>query len=115
MLTQERAEKLSDFLATDPERAQKLFALGAEEALSQINALGNDFTLDEISEFGQELTKAFAQDTGEELDADALDDVAGGGWFTDTFGGAINKVKRTVSGFAGAVGETGAALARIWG
>ncbi|MCL1918662.1 MAG: hypothetical protein FWG14_10165 [Peptococcaceae bacterium] len=72
MLTQERAEKLSEILNADPEQAKALLALEPAEALSQINALGNDFTLEEVNEFGKALK---AQG---ELDDDALDDVSGG-------------------------------------
>ncbi|MCL1917596.1 MAG: hypothetical protein FWG14_04690 [Peptococcaceae bacterium] len=74
-LTQERAELLTEILTADEERAKNLLALDAKEALTQINALGNDFTLDELSEFGKAMDAIFQQG---ELDADALDDVAGG-------------------------------------
>ncbi|MCL1917597.1 MAG: hypothetical protein FWG14_04695 [Peptococcaceae bacterium] len=77
MLTQERAEKLSGVLTADEERAKTFLELDPTEALSQINALGNDFTLDEIEEFGQMVRDLNAQG---ELDADALDNVAGGVW-----------------------------------
>ncbi|MCL1919137.1 MAG: hypothetical protein FWG14_12715 [Peptococcaceae bacterium] len=76
MLTQERADKLSEVLCADEERARTFLELKPAEALSQINALGNDFTLDEIEEFGQMARDLNAQ---RELDADALDNVAGGG------------------------------------
>jgi lactobin A/cerein 7B family class IIb bacteriocin len=71
----ERADKLSEILTADPERAKTLFSLEPAEALSQINALGNDFTLDEINEYGQAVRKAAAQG---ELDDSELDNVAGG-------------------------------------
>ncbi|MCL1918516.1 MAG: hypothetical protein FWG14_09400 [Peptococcaceae bacterium] len=74
MLTQERKDKLSEILSADLERAKTLLELEAAEALLQINALGNDFTLDEIHEYGQAL-RATAQG---ELDANTLDNVAGG-------------------------------------
>ena len=57
MLTQERAEKLVNFLISDEERATKLFELDAGAATAQINAEGNDFTEAEISEFGKALLK----------------------------------------------------------
>ena len=57
MLTQERAEKLMNFLISDDERAAKLFELDAQAAVAQINSEGNDFTEGEISEFGKALLK----------------------------------------------------------
>ena len=76
MLTQARADVLSEFLTSDQERTKKLLALNASEALVQINGLGYDFTLDEIHEFGKVLQASVTQDV--ELDAEALDEVAGG-------------------------------------
>ena len=75
-LTQERAELLTKILTTDAERTRTLLALDAKEALTQINALGNDFTLEELSGYG-EVMDAIISGQGE-LDANALDDVAGG-------------------------------------
>ncbi|MCL1917448.1 MAG: hypothetical protein FWG14_03900 [Peptococcaceae bacterium] len=75
MLTQERADILTDILNADETRAEALLDLEPEEALKQINALGNDFTLDELHEYGKVLEAASKQG---ELDAESLDDVAGG-------------------------------------
>ena len=75
LLTQKKADILSEILAVDAERGKVLLALDPIEALAQINALGNDFTLDEIKEFGEALKVASQQC---ELDADALDSIAGG-------------------------------------
>ncbi|MCL1917428.1 MAG: hypothetical protein FWG14_03795 [Peptococcaceae bacterium] len=75
MLTEERASILTEILSADEARAQTLLSLDTKEALKQINALGNDFTLDELKEYGKAMEASSAQG---ELDADSLDDVAGG-------------------------------------
>jgi len=77
MLTQERGERLTEFLKADEERAIKLLETVPEEAVKQINALGNDFTVDELLEYGSALKAEFGN---AELSVDDLDDVAGGGW-----------------------------------
>lgn len=80
MLTNERAEKLANYLTADKERAQKLLEATPEEAVKQINADGNDFTVEEIIEFGAQLQKVAAQggNAEGELSEEALSDVAGG-------------------------------------
>jgi hypothetical protein len=74
MLTQARADALTEILNADEARAQTLLNLEPDEALRQINAMGNDFTLDELNEYGEALE---AGRKGE-LNAEALDNVAGG-------------------------------------
>lgn len=105
MLTQERAEKLSGILTADVERAQALLKLEASEALSQINALGNDFTLDELRDYGKALEAATAQE-GEfgELDANALDNVAGGYW----------QILVGIAGAAAAICKAGYQVGKDW-
>ena len=97
-LTQERANVLTEFLNADEERTKDLFALEANEAQVQINALGNDFTLDEIIEYGEAVKKLTAQG---ELDADALDNVAGGFLTTSML-------------FSAGMALGGAAVSRVW-
>lgn len=80
VLTNERAEKLADFLKSDKERATKLLELSPEEALTVINMAGNDFTIEEIVEFGDQLKKA--SNCNIELDEENLDDVSGGAGVT---------------------------------
>jgi len=75
MLTQERANALTDILDADEARAQTLLSLKAEEAVKQINALGNDFTVEELCEYSEALK---ATSTQGELDAESLDHVSGG-------------------------------------
>ena len=75
MLTQERLEKLADFLKADAERANKLAEMSPEEAVQVINDAGNDFTVDEVKAFGEGFKTAAAQG---ELSEDNLDQVSGG-------------------------------------
>ena len=71
-LTQERANKITDFLNADEARARSIMALGPDEALTQINGgLGMDFAKEEILEYGELLKRAALSD-------DALEGVAGG-------------------------------------
>lgn len=75
MLTQERADIISQFLADDQERARMLLDLEPEEALEKINAAGHDFTVEELIEYCDALKLAIADG---ELNADDLDNVSGG-------------------------------------
>ena len=73
VLTQERANLITELLNEDEARAKELLVLGPEEALSKINGgLGYDFTLDEIVDYGKAFVKAI------KLNDDALSSVAGG-------------------------------------
>ena len=73
VLTEARANKITEILSADAERANDLLALSPEEALSKINGgLGCDFTLEELREYGEVLVKAV------QLSEDALSGVAGG-------------------------------------
>jgi len=92
MITKERAEKLVGILNANEDSANKWFEMEAPAVLEQINALGNDFTLDELQEFGKAMGTAPTTDDGE-LDADALDSVAGGAWFSALFTGLKPKPK----------------------
>ena len=75
MLTQDRADIISQFLADDQERARMLLDLEPEEALEKINAAGHDFTVEELIEYCNALKLAIADG---ELNADDLDNVSGG-------------------------------------
>ncbi len=75
MLTQERADKLTGYLTSDPEHAKELLAMEPEDALKEINGAGYDFTLDELNDY----CKAFKLAVSEgELEEEALEDVSGG-------------------------------------
>jgi lactobin A/cerein 7B family class IIb bacteriocin len=78
VLTDERAKKLSDYLVSDVERAQRLVDLPADEALVLINAEGNDFTIDEIKDFGLVMEHVSQSNKDEELNEEELEEVAGG-------------------------------------
>lgn len=108
MMTQERAEKLTEFLTADAARARKLFALDANEAVSAINDSGYDFTVDELNEYCAAFKSAFARENGE-LAEDELEDVAGGVLITMTAG----TVLALAGCFAGGVG-VGVALGARW-
>lgn len=75
MLTQERADIISQFLADDQERAKTLLDLEPEQALEVINAAGNDFTVEELVEYCDALKLAI---NDIELKPDDLDAVSGG-------------------------------------
>lgn len=75
MLTQERANVISQYLEADQERAKELLALEPADAAKKMNADGNDFTVNEIIDYGKALKVAVSKD---ELGAEDLDSVAGG-------------------------------------
>lgn len=88
MLTNERAELIAKYLTDNQERAKALLELSAEEAAAKINADGFDFSVDEIREFGQQLQMiADAQSKNGELNAEDLENVAGGAFITLTAAG----------------------------
>ncbi len=76
MLTIERAEALTEFLKSDINRAEELFAKEPEEALEVINSNGFDFNIDELNEYCDEFKAAVAAQ--DELNSDQLDNVSGG-------------------------------------
>lgn len=78
MLTQEKANTLSDYLAADQERALKLLSMDADEAMTAINSDGYNFTLDELNEYCAALKTAVSKVNDGELSEDELADVAGG-------------------------------------
>lgn len=75
MLTIERAEALTNFLKSDPTRAEKLFGKEPEDALKEINTNGFDFSIDELNEYCAEFKAVVIQG---ELDENQLENVAGG-------------------------------------
>lgn len=110
-LTNERAELLSNYLTADKDRGAELLKLSPEEAMAKINADGYDFTAEEMTEFGKELADIVAKmSSGEELDADTLDQVAGGG---NPARGAANAFFFAGGAFGGAA-AAGIALFAMW-
>jgi len=87
MIEQEKTDILTNFLMEDVDRAKRLTALPAEEALEEINKhCVCKFTLDELVAYSQAQANS-------ELGYEELDQVAGGavvvvGW-TDIFPQAI--------------------------
>lgn len=75
MLTQERADIISQYLADDQDRAKALLDMEPAQALKEINSAGYDFTEEELIEYCNALKLAIA---GDELKPDELDTVAGG-------------------------------------
>lgn len=75
MLTNERAETLTNFLTSDPERAQRLLEADVDVALQEINDAGYDFTTDELNEYCSAFKAAVTQG---ELNVEQLENVAGG-------------------------------------
>lgn len=75
ILTETKANAISEYLTADVERARGLLEMTAEDAAIKMNADGCDVTADELVEFGGAMVK-YAND-GELTDTD-LDDVAGG-------------------------------------
>ena len=53
MLTQTRADILSEILNAEAGRAKILLTIDPYDALALINTLGHDFTLDEINEYAE--------------------------------------------------------------
>lgn len=75
MLTQERADVISKYLADDHDRAKALLDMEPAQALTEINSAGYDFTEEELIEYCNALKLAIS---GDELNPDELDAVSGG-------------------------------------
>ena len=75
MLNIERAEALTNFLKSDPARAEKLLGMEPEVALKEKNDNGYDFNIDELNEYCAEFKAVVTQG---ELDDTQLENVAGG-------------------------------------
>lgn len=79
VLTNERAEMLANYLTADVNKAKELVDLPVEDAVKAINADGYDFTVDELKDFGEILQSVAGNANADgEIDAEALDNVAGG-------------------------------------
>ncbi len=74
-MTNERAEILTQYLTSDPDRAKELLALEPQEALVKINADGYDFSVEELNEYCRAFKAAFAEG---ELNENELESVSGG-------------------------------------
>lgn len=77
-MTEERMQKLADFLSSNQERMGKILDMSVEDAQKAINSEGYDFTVDELKEFSETMSIMATKNVGSELSEDALDDVSGG-------------------------------------
>lgn len=75
MLTQERADILTNYLSADVNKTEALLGMEPADALAEINAAGYDFTVEELNAYAQALKFAKA---GGELNTEELENVAGG-------------------------------------
>lgn len=76
MLTQEKANVLSDYLAKDEARASEIIAMDTADAVKALGADGIEITAEELAEYASAVEEAKAQSG--ELNEDALENVSGG-------------------------------------
>lgn len=84
-LTENKAKAISEYLMADKERGERLLALAPEEAAKEMNAAGCDITADDLIEFGDAMSQVADK---EELEANDLDNVAGGLGLVATYAAA---------------------------
>lgn len=78
-MTKERVQEITEALMQDKVRAEELLKMSAEDAAKAFSESGYDFTEEELQEMGEMLVKSSENiDEDGELNAEALDDVAGG-------------------------------------
>lgn len=78
MLTQEKANLITEFLSKDIEYTKTLLEMEPEAVLAELHAAGIDCELDELVEYGKILNSAVAMSQKAELDEADLEQVAGG-------------------------------------
>lgn len=78
MLTQEKANIITEFLSKDIEYTKTLLDMEPEEVLAKLQAAGIDCELDELVKYAEALNSAVAMSQKAELDEDDLEQVAGG-------------------------------------
>jgi len=76
MLTQEKANALSDYLAKDKAHADEIIAMDAADAVKALSADGIEITAEELADYAAAVEKAKAESG--ELSEDALENVSGG-------------------------------------
>lgn len=90
---EEKMNALAELLEKEPEFADQLMTMGAEEAIAALNAKGVAVTAEEMAEIAKTIPSC-----DEELAEDTLDDVAGGGLTSVAagyiFGRLISKIFR---------------------
>lgn len=77
MLTTEKAEKLTEYLTDDLNRAKKLFAIPLSMAVNQIRSDGLDYTEQELRDYVEYIRTSLSEN-GSEISEPNLDDVSGG-------------------------------------
>ena len=78
-MTKENTQKILEILNADEATAKELLAMQPADAAKALNEKGVDCTADDLVELANGI-KAWKEASGE-LDADALEDVAGGSKF----------------------------------
>lgn len=78
MLTQDKANLITEYLSKDIEYTKTLLDMEPEVVLAKLQAAGIDCELDELVEYGKALNSAVAMNQKSELDADDLEQVSGG-------------------------------------
>lgn len=91
-MTEERIEKLTNYLREDQEKELVLLQMQPEEACIKIQADGYDYTVDEIIEYGN-LVRTVAAQMDDEISEADLEMVSGGGITLGALVGAAFAVK----------------------
>lgn len=85
-MDEKRMQALADYLSKDSDRTERLFEMGVETAMKEINSDGFDFTVQELQTFAEAVIRV-GKKSETELNAEELDDVSGG--MLVTFPGAL--------------------------
>ena len=78
MLTQFKADQISEYLSKDIEHTKELLDMEPELVLNELKAAGIECELEELVENGDVLNKAVAMSQKNELNEEDLEQVAGG-------------------------------------
>ena len=86
MLTQEKANLITEYLSKDINHTKELLDREPEVVLAELNAAGIDCELEELVAYGEILNNAVAMSQKSELNEEDLEQVAGGAGVTITAG-----------------------------
>ena len=78
MLTQEKANVITEYLSKDIEHTKELLDAEPEVVLAELKAAGIECDLDELKEYSEVLNAAVVVSQKGELNEEELDQVAGG-------------------------------------
>ena len=98
MLTQEKADLITEYLSKDIEHTKELLDAEPEVVLAELKASGIECELDELKEYGEALNSAVALSQKGELSEDELNQVAGGEPITITAGLVLGLAGSLVAG-----------------